>query len=114
MGATWRINAVAGKVKYCGVLEQQRGKQVVLFADDGYFGGGDFESDEFVGGVGVEKDFEVGGVGLQGFVGFSSGGGLSRGFDGYRAGGRFLRDDHRKNLGAVFVAIVNAGAQCEL
>ncbi len=26
MGATWRINAVTGKMKYCGVLEQQQGK----------------------------------------------------------------------------------------
>jgi hypothetical protein len=54
----------------------------VLFTDDGYFGGGDFEADEFVGGVEVEKDFEVGGGGFQGFVGFSAGGGCASGLDG--------------------------------
>jgi len=53
----------------------------VLFPDDGYFGGGDFETDEFVSGVEVEKDFEVGGVGFRGFVGFSAGGGSSGGSD---------------------------------
>jgi hypothetical protein len=58
----------------------------VLFADDGYFGGGDFEADEFVSGVEVEKNFDVEGGGLQGFVGFSAGGGCSRGFDGDCAG----------------------------
>jgi hypothetical protein len=39
---------------------------VRLFADDGYFGG---------------VDFEVGGGGFEGFVGFSAGGSFSRGFD---------------------------------
>ena len=52
-----------------------------LFADDGYFGGGDFEADEFVAGVEIEMDFEVGGGGFQGFVGFSAGGGCASGFD---------------------------------
>ena len=53
---------------------------VVSFADDGYF-----EADEFMGGVEVEKDFEVGGRGLQGFVGFSAGGGRAGGFGEDRA-----------------------------
>jgi len=53
----------------------------VLFADDGYFGGGDFETDEFVGGIEIEMDFEVGGGGFQGFVGFSAGSGRAREFD---------------------------------
>ena len=61
----------------------------MLFADDGYFGGGDFETDEFVSGVEVEKDFEVGGVGFRGFVGFSAGGDCARGFDGDCPGSYF-------------------------
>ncbi len=58
----------------------------MLFADDGYFGGGDFEAHEFVGGVEIEKDFEVGRGGFQGFVGFSAGGGSAGGFDGDGSG----------------------------
>ena len=57
-----------------------------LFADDGYFGGGDFEADEFVAGVEVEVDFDVGGGGFQGFVGFSTGRRGAGGFDGDSAG----------------------------
>ena len=51
-----------------GVLRIPRAAMgwVRLFADDGYFGG---------------VDFEVGGGGFEGFVGFSAGGSFSRGFD---------------------------------
>jgi hypothetical protein len=44
------INAVARQLEYCEFLEQQ-GNKLGLFADDAYFGGGDFEANEFVGGV---------------------------------------------------------------
>jgi len=66
-------------VECCGFLEQRQGKQLGLFADDGYFGGGDFEVDKSVAGVEVQVDSDVGG--FKGFVGFSAGGSCSRGFE---------------------------------
>ena len=81
------LSGLTGQVECCGFLEQRQGKQLGLFADDSYFGGGDFEADESVAGVEVEKNFEIGGVGFQAFVGFSARGGCAGGFDGDRAGG---------------------------
>jgi hypothetical protein len=69
-------------MEYCGFPKQRQWERKGLFADDGYFGGGDFEADEFVGGVEVHMDFEVGGGGVQARTGLSASCGCACGFDG--------------------------------
>jgi hypothetical protein len=56
---SWRTGEIVGAES-----EEQQCERLWLFADDGYFGGGDFEADELVAGVEVEKDFDVGGGGF--------------------------------------------------
>lgn len=63
-----------------------------LFAEDGDFGGGDFEAVEAMIFVEIEEDFEVGGGGAEAFVGFAGDGGGAGGFDGDGAGSEVLRD----------------------
>ncbi len=81
----------------------------VLIADDGDFGGGDFEAHEAVGGVEVKIDFEVGGGDAKAFVGFSVEGGRPSGFGGDGAGHEFLRDENAESLRAALGPVVKAG-----
>jgi hypothetical protein len=58
-----------------------------LVAEDGGFGGGDFDAHEAMIFVEEELDFEVGGGGADGFgVGLAADGGGAGGFDGDVAG----------------------------
>ena len=81
-----------------------------LVADDGDFGGGDFEALEAVVFVEIEHDFEIGGGYAEAVVGFAVGGGDGAGgFDGDRAGSEFLRNEDGHRLRAAFGPIVDAG-----
>src|ERR1700761_2927670 len=81
-----------------------------LVADDGDFGGGDFEALEAVVFVEIEHHFEVGGGDAEAVVGFAvRSGDRASGFYGDRPGSKFLGDEDGHGLRAAFGPIVDAG-----
>ena len=81
-----------------------------LVAEDGGFGGGDFDAHEAMIFVEEELDFEIGGGGAESLgVGLIADGGGAGGLDGDVAGSEFLRDEDGKSLRAAFGPIVEAG-----
>jgi len=81
----------------------------VLVADDGDFGGRDFEAHEAMGGVEIEIDFEVGGGDAKAFVGFAVDGGGAGSFGGDGAGHEFLWNEDAESLRAALGPVVKAG-----
>ena len=80
-----------------------------LFADDGDFGGWNFEAHEAVIRIEQEQDFEVGSGDLEGFEGFSVRIGGAGGFDGDGTGRQLLRDEDGERLRAALRPVVDAG-----
>ena len=79
-----------------------------LFADDGDFGGGDFEAHEFAIWIKVEDDLEVGGGDFQAFVGFAVRADGARPIDGDGTRQKFLRNEHGEGLSAPAIPIIDA------
>lgn len=58
--STWRPQKLTNSAKGMSEANLSCQQTAGLFVDDGYFGGGDFETDEFVARVEVEMNFEAG------------------------------------------------------
>src|SRR5579862_8485192 len=78
-------------------------------ADDGYFGGGDFQAHEFVFCVEEQKNFEVARGDLEAFVGLALRRGGAGGFEGDVAGSKLLRNQNLELLRAAFGPVVETG-----